>query len=339
MLSGEFWLLMSVVLAALIFDFINGMNDSGNAIATVIATRVLTPIMALVMATVLNFAGAFAFEGVAKTIAGKLIDTSGGFDVTTLMVLCGLLGAIVWSWSMTRFGLPISLSHSLIGGVVGVVIAAGGPLQVKSVSMIFAWMLISPLIGLLVGWGLMVGIMWAFRKAMPTKVNRHFRIWQIFSSASMAFSHGANDAQKAMGIITLALVAAGFQHVAPGDDPVIPLWVKIVCALVIALGTAIGGERVIHTLGNKIIKLMPVHGFAAETAAAGTIQLATILHIPVSTTHIISSSILGVGASKRLSAVRWGVASNIVVAWVLTIPTCAAFAGGLYWLVHLLGFR
>ncbi len=246
---------------------------------------------------------------------------------------------------MARFGLPVSTSHSLIGGLVGVFLIAGAArqLNMRYISTIALWMIMAPVIGFVFGWLLMWSMMWTLRNVAPYKINRHFRVWQIFSSALMAFSHGGNDAQKAMGIITLALLVAkirhGLLHVKiDAGGPHIPLWVITMCALMIALGTGLGARRVIRTLGHRIIKLQPVHGFAAETVAACTIQLATLLHIPISTTHVISS-ILGVGSSKRLSAVRWGVAGNIVIAWVLTIPTCGLAAALLYGFIRLCGIR
>lgn len=195
------------------------------------------------------------------------------------------------------------------------------------------WMICAPLLAFVVGWALMTLMNWLFQRSVPSKVNRHFRVLQVFSSALMAFSHGSNDAQKAMGIITLALLSSGLLHFAPGVPVTVPLWVKVSCALVIALGTGLGGMRVIRTLGHKIIKLEPIHGFVAETVAASTIQLVTLLHVPISTTHVISSSILGIGASRRLSSVRWGIALNIVTGWFFTIPTCAAAGALLYALV------
>jgi PiT family inorganic phosphate transporter len=335
--SIERWVLVAVVVAALAFDFVNGMNDSANAIATVISTRVLTPLAALIMAAVLNFVGAVLFEGVAKTIAGKLVENVA--DVSMLMVFCGLVGAVLWSWLVTLKGLPISLSHALIGGQMGAYLVAQIALKWSTLKEIFTWMIIAPVLGLVSGFLLMLALMWIFHRTAPYRVNKHFRFWQIISSGFMAFSHGANDAQKAMGIITLALVAANVPVGMTADGPAIPLWVKIACASVIAIGTGAGGWNVIRTLGHKMIKLMPVHGFAAETAAAGTITLATALHMPVSTTHVITASIMGVGASKRLSAVRWGVASNIIFAWIFTIPACAAVAAFLYALVRWFGLE
>ncbi|HEX2950757.1 MAG TPA: inorganic phosphate transporter [Armatimonadota bacterium] len=337
--SHQTILLMGVIVTALGFDFVNGMNDSGNAIATVISTRALPPLYALIMAAVLNFVGAVLMEGVAKNIAGKIIDVHAVplNTITPLMILCGLLGAIAWSYLMARIGLPISMSHALIGGLVGVLLLARIPLNLSYIGEICLWMILAPILGFTLGWALMLGIMWIFRNVAPHKMNRQFRYWQLLSSGLMAFSHGANDAQKAMGIITLALVSCNFIHTVHGAVPHIPIWVKLACASVIALGTALGGRKVIGTLGHKIFKLTTVHGFAAEAVASGTIQLATMLHVPISTTHVISSSILGVGSSKRLSAVRWGVAGNIVSAWIFTIPTCGAVGALLYGLVRLLG--
>lgn len=258
------------------------------------------------------------------------------------MILCGLLGAIGWAYLMARAGLPISMSHSLIGGLVGVLLVAG--LFIPAITLnwaylgkILLWMVLAPVLGITFGWLLMLAIMWLFHHASPHRMNSHFRIWQVFSSAAMAFMHGSNDAQKAMGIITLALIAAKVYHPPSLQNPHIPIWVKIACALVIALGTGLGGRRVIGTLGYKIFKLTPVHGFAAETVASATILLATLLKVPISTTHVISSSILGVGSSKRVSAVRWGVAGNIVTAWLFTIPTCGIAAALLYGLVVAIG--
>ena len=333
-------LVVGVVITALTFDFFNGMNDSGNAIATVISTRALPPFAALIMAAILNLAGALLMEGVAKNIAGNIVlGAHASAAVTPLMVLCGLLGAIGWGYTMSRFGMPISMSHSLIGGVVGVLLIAGIRLNFHYLGGICLWMVIAPVLGISLGWLLMVSIMWVFRRVSPYKMNHNFRFWQILSSACMAFMHGSNDAQKAMGIITLALVAGGVHVAKTSSGPEIPLWVKFACATVIALGTGIGGRRIIGTIGHKIFKLTPVHGFAAETAASGTILLATLLNVPISTTHVISSAVLGVGSSKRLSAVRWGVAGNIISAWIFTIPTCGLASALLYGVLHCFGFH
>ncbi|MHB9129574.1 MAG: inorganic phosphate transporter [Armatimonadota bacterium] len=332
-------LVIAVVIAALTFDYVNGMHDAGNAIATVISTRVLTPAAALAMAAVLNLAGAMFFTGVAKSIVTKFAAADSIGSVTPVMILCGLVGASVWSFWTARLGVPVSTSHSLFGGLIGVFLLGGIKLNMAYLTLFGTWMVFAPLLAFSTGWLLMVVIMWIFRHVPRFKINQHFRVWQIVSSASVAFMHGSNDAQKAMGIITLALVAGKFLIIPAGQEASIPFWVKFSCAAVIALGTGIGGMRVIKTLGHKIIKLDPVHGFTAETVAAATIFLVTKMHIPVSTTHIISSSILGIGASKRLSAVRWGIAINIVAAWIFTIPTCAVAGALLYMLVSHLGLK
>jgi PiT family inorganic phosphate transporter len=326
-------LVVAIVVAALGFDYVNGMHDAGNAIATVISTRVLAPWQALLMAAVLNLFGALLFTKVASSIATKF-STAPITDISPLMILCGILGASAWSYFTARIGLPVSTSHSLFGGLIGVFLVGRIPLNMQYMGKLGLWMVLAPLLAFTAGWILMLGLTWVFHRAVPSKVNKHFRHLQLVSSALMAFAHGSNDAQKAMGIITMALVTGGFIVTPDFKHVDIPLWVKVACALVIALGTGFGGMRVIRTLGHKIIKLAPVHGFAAETVASGTIMLVTFLGIPISTTHAISSSILGIGASKRLSTVRWGVATSIVLAWVITIPTCAIAGAALYALVR-----
>lgn len=332
-------LVIGVVIAALTFDYVNGMHDAGNAIATVISTRVLTPGAALFMAAVLNLLGAMVFSGVAKSIVEKFADmpkvAALGLAITPMMILCGLVGASLWSFLTARIGLPVSTSHSLFGGLIGVFLLTGIPLNMTYLGLVFTFIVIAPLFAFVVGWLLMLLITWLVHKTAPFRINKLFRVLQVFSSAGMAFMHGSNDAQKAMGIITMALFVVGFVGKGPHGVE-IPFWVKIACALMMALGTGFGGMRVIKTLGHKIIKLAPIHGFTAETVAATTIFAVTQMHIPVSTTHIISSSILGIGASKRLSTVRWGVAGNIVTAWLFTIPTCALAGAGLYLLVKFL---
>jgi PiT family inorganic phosphate transporter len=330
------WILVAVVVVALAFDYVNGMNDAANAIATVVATRVLTPLAALIMAASMNFLGAVAHTEVAKTIASIYSQPA---EATMLMILCGLLGAVIWSWAMTHLGLPVSISHALIGGLVGAAVLANISLNLPKLKAIVLWIFLAPVIGFIGAFLLMLLLMWIFHATAPHKLNRHFRTMQLCSSAAMAFTHGMNDAQKAMGAITLALVAAGLPVAFVDGGYEVPMWVIVACATVIALGTGIGGWRVIRTLGHKMIRLTPVHGFAAETAAAGSIILATALKMPVSTTHVITSAIMGVGASKRLSAVRWGVATNIVVAWIFTSPACALAGALLYALVRAVGLN
>lgn len=318
-------LIVVVVIAALVFDYINGFHDTANAIATSVSTRVLTPLEAILMAAGLNFLGALFSTEVAKTIGKGIVDTH---IVSMELVLAALLGAIAWNLITWFFGIPSSSSHALIGGVIGAGVIKGGfgVLNYKGIfEKIILPLVVSPITGLVVGYLLMVLLLWLVKSFSPRRVNKYFSKLQILSAAFMAFSHGNNDAQKSMGIITMALVAGGFIK-----SFEVPTWVIIACASAMALGTAGGGWRIIKTMGHRIIKLEPIHGFAAETAAAMTIQVASHFGAPVSTTHVISSSIIGVGAAKRFSAVRWGVAQNMLVAWILTIPASAIIAALCY---------
>ena len=318
-------LLIAIIAVALIFDYTNGFHDTANAIATSVSTRALSPRVAVTMSAVLNLVGALLYTGVAKTVGEGLVNT----DLVTLpLVLAALVGAVTWNFTTWYFGIPSSSSHALIGGLVGAMIASAGVSGVLwggVVDKVIVPMIVSPFIGFFFAFLLMTGLIWLVHKWSPTPVNRWFRLLQPVSAGFMAFSHGGNDAQKTMGIITLALVASGKLTTFE-----IPLWVKIACALAMALGTYSGGWRIIHTLGSKVIKLDPIHGFAAETSAATVIQLATHFGFPVSTTHTITAAIMGVGATRRLSAVRWGVAGNIVMAWVFTLPAAGLIAAGTY---------
>jgi PiT family inorganic phosphate transporter len=323
------FLLVLVVIGALAFDYINGFHDTANAIATVVSTRVLSPTTAIIMAAGLNFAGALVATHVAKTIAGDIVDKG---NATEVVVLAAVVGAIFWNLLTWVYGIPSSSSHALIGGLVGAAMAKGGAeiitwggLLAKVIYPLFG----SPLAGFLIGYVLMSVIAFFFASANPGRAGGAFRKLQVVSSALMAFSHGQNDAQKSMGIITLALVSAGFLKEAE-----VPLWVKLSCALVMALGTAAGGWRIIHTVGQKIIRLEPVHGFAAETSGAAVILAAGHFGMPISTTHVITASIFGVGSSKRLSAVRWHVARSVVMAWVITLPATATVGALTYWLLR-----
>lgn len=313
-------LLIAVIVLALLFDFINGFHDTANAIATSIGTKVLTPAQALGMAAVLNFVGAMLHTEVAKTI-GKGIINDG--IVNPKIVLFALISAIIWNLLTWYLAIPSSSSHALIGALVGAAITASSQ-SWDAVNWqalfdkVVLYLFLSPIIGFIFGYIFMFLLTWVFHKATHTKVNGIFKKLQICSAALMSYSHGSNDAQKSMGVITMALVAGGVIK-----DFNIPLWVKLCCAIAMALGTMSGGWKIIKTMGVNMIKLEPINGFAAETGAAITIQAATALGAPVSTTHIITSSIMGVGASKRLSAVRWSLAKTILVAWVLTIP-CSA---------------
>ncbi len=316
-------LLILVIALTLVFDFINGFHDAANAIATVVSTRVMRPMTAVAYGGILNFAGALLGTEVAATIGKGLVDA----DVINLQtVLCTVLSAIVWNLITWYKGLPTSSSHAIIGSLLGATFfsaGASGAIHWSAVgNKVVIPMICSPLLGFAIGCVLMIALTWLVYRMNSGRTNRIFGKLQIVSAGFMALSHGHNDTQKSMGIIALALVLAY-----PGNEFEVPLWVILTCAITMGLGTMMGGWRIIRTLGNKMITLQPVHGFAAETTASIIIAGASHWGIPVSTTQVISSSILGVGATKRLSAVRWGVVGNIVWAWVLTIPLTFAFAG------------
>lgn len=315
-----FFLLVCVILLATVFDFINGFHDTANAIATSVSTRVLSPKVAVVMAAVLNMVGALSGTAVAKTVGAGLVDAA---SVTQITVVSALISAIVWDIITWYFGLPTSSSHAVLSSIVGAAIATAGADVIisKGVYKVLAGLVFSPVVGIILGFFLMVFLIWLFRRAAPSLVSKMFGRLQIVSAAYMAFSHGNNDAQKTMGIITMALVS---YYKLP--DFHVPAWVIILCATAMAFGTAAGGWRIIKTLGVRLVHLRPINGFAAETAAATIIEIASRIGLPLSTTHVISSTIMGVGASKRLSAVRWGIGGNIIIAWILTLPACAILA-------------
>ena len=323
-------ILIAIVAIALLFDYTNGFHDTANAIATSVSTRAIPPRVAVLMAAILNFVGALVSTSVAKTVGEGIVNT----DLVTLpLVLSALIGAVVWNLVTWYFGLPSSSSQALFGGLIGAMIAAAGVSGVEwsgVVQKIIIPMIASPILGFVVAWLAMTGLFWVLRRRSPAPTHRNFRFAQWFSTGFIAFSHGGNDAQKTMGIITLALVASG-----QITDFVVPLWVTLACAFAMALGTYSGGWRIIHTMGSKVIKLDPVQGFTAQTSAATIIQLATHFGFPVSTTHTITAAIMGVGSTQRLTAVRWGVAGNIAVAWVLTLPAAALVAGLVYLLLDL----
>jgi PiT family inorganic phosphate transporter len=327
--SPELFGLIAIVTIALVFDYTNGFHDAANAIATAVSTRALTPRAALAMAAVANLVGALVATGVAKTVGKGIIDTPSGSGGLVL-VFAALIGAIAWNLLTWYFGLPSSSSHALIGGLVGAALAASSNVKWDGVvDKVLIPMVLSPLIGFALAYLLMLGILWAFRKRNPRKTNAAFRRAQIGSAAAMAFGHGLQDAQKTMGVIVLALVTYGSQ-----EDFDVPLWVKLAAALAISAGTYAGGWRIMRTLGRRVIELDPPRGFAAETTAAGVLYTtAFVYEVPVSTTHTITSAIMGVGATRRLSAVRWGVARTIVTAWVLTIPAAALVAALTYELI------
>lgn len=328
----ELALVIIVVAVALSFDYTNGFHDAANAIATSVSTRALTPRAALLMAAFFNLVGALLGTEVATTIAEEIIAVD---DVPAhqglVIVLCGLIGAITWNLITWWLGLPSSSTHAIIGGLTGVGIASGVTVYWNAiVDKVVLPMIISPLVGFFGAYLAMVALLWIFRRANPHKTFRRFRIAQTASAAAMALGHGLQDAQKTMGVILLALVAGGYHE----DNGEIPFWVKISAATAISLGTYSGGWRIMRTLGRRIIELDPARGFVAETVSALVLYAnAFILHAPVSTTHTITSAIMGVGATKRLSAVRWGVAKNIAGAWILTIPAAALVSALLYFLL------
>jgi PiT family inorganic phosphate transporter len=315
-----------LILVALTFDYINGFHDAANSIATVVSTRVLSPGKAVIWAAFFNFAAAFGFgTAVAKTVGSGMIDVR---EVTFLVIFAGLFAAIVWDLITWYYGLPTSSSHALIGGYAGGAVAKAGfgAIIASGWTKTLIFIVLAPTIGLLLGFSFMVGIYWLFQGFAPSKVDRWFRRLQLVSAALYSLGHGANDAQKTMGIIAGVLLAGGYLKVFA-----IPFWVVLAAHGAIALGTLSGGWRIIHTMGSKITRLQPVGGFAAETAGAVSLFLATSLGVPVSTTHTITGAIVGVGATRRLSAVRWGIAGRIVWAWILTIPASFTIAAATYW--------
>ena len=332
-MDASILLLGAVVVLALIFDFINGFHDAANAIATVVSTRVLRPAPAVAFGAVLNFAGAMMGTEVAATIGKGLVNAA---SLTMGTVLCTLIGAIIWNIITWYKGLPTSSSHALMGSLMGATFFSAGNSNImwdKVMAKIVVPMVSSPVLGITIGFVLMMALTWMFYRMKLGRINRLFGRLQLLSAGFMAFNHGLNDAQKSMGIIALALLLA---H--PGVEFVVPMWVKLACAIAMGLGTMSGGWRIIRTLGNKMIKLQPIHGFAAETTASIIIGGASHFGIPVSTTQVITTSIMGVGATKRLSAVRWGLVGNIVWAWMLTLPLTFLLAGALMFLyAHIFG--
>jgi PiT family inorganic phosphate transporter len=322
-------LLLAIILAALVYDFFNGFNDCANAIATTVSTRALSPRAAIIMAWVLNFFGAMSHTAVATTVGKGVVDPQ---QVSLVLVLAALIGASAWTGLASFSGIPVSVTHSLIGGLLGAGIVASGfqIILVRGINKILLAMILSPIFGFLGGLLLIVAVSWAFKGSPFRKVNHRFKRWQILSAAWMAFSHGMNDAQNAMGIIALALVSYG--ALATFE---VPLWVMIICATAMALGTSVGGWKVIKTMGSKVFKLQPVHGFSAETSAATVIAGMSFIGAPISTTHVISTAIMGAGSAQGLSAVRWGIVRNIIIAWIVTIPASAAVAGLLYFVFRL----
>jgi PiT family inorganic phosphate transporter len=330
-MDSNFLAVVALIGVALVFDFINGFHDAANSIATVVSTRVLTPGKAVIWAAFFNFVAAFTFgTAVAKTVGAGLVDIS---IVSFSVIFAGLIGAIIWDLITWYYGLPTSSSHALIGGYAGAAVtkAGWGAIILSGWTKTLVFIVLAPLIGMVLGFTLMVAIFWIFQSTPPGRVDHWFRRLQLVSAAAYSLGHGGNDAQKTMGIIAGALVAGNYLALDNGHLP-IPLWVILAAHAAIALGTLSGGWRIIHTMGSKITKLTPVGGFAAETAGAISLFTATHLGVPVSTTHTITGAIIGVGSIKRLSAVRWGIAGRIVWAWILTIPASAFIAAVTYWL-------
>lgn len=326
-----------VVIFALAFDFINGFHDTANAIATSVSTRALKPRVAVMMAAVMNFIGAITFVGVAKAIASDIVDpfSLNAFDGDTtgsVVILAALCSAITWNLLTWYFGIPSSSSHTLIGSIAGAAIASAGfgILNYEGFIKILQALLISPVIALAIGFMMMKLFKFLFKNFSLYSTNKGFRIVQIFTAALQAFTHGTNDAQKAMGIITMALIAANMQS---GDE--VQDWVRVACALAMGLGTAVGGYKIIKTVGGKIMKIRPVNGVAADLSSASIIFGATLIHLPVSTTHVISSAIMGVGAAQRVKGVNWAIARKIVITWFITMPISALMAGGFFLLLSL----
>ena len=329
----EIYIVGSIILTALIFDYINGFHDAANSIATVVSTRVLSPGKAVMWAAFFNFIAAFGFgTAVAKTVGAGMVDLA---IVTHAVIFAGLMGAIVWDLITWYWGLPTSSSHALFGGYAGAAIAKAGFAAVimSGWTKTLLFIVLAPMIGMGVGLLVMNSIYFFFAQTPPSRVDRWFRRLQLASAAGFSLMHGANDAQKTMGIIAGALVTGGYLQMQNGELP-IPFWVIMAAHTAIGLGTLSGGWRIIHTMGSKITKLRPEGGFAAETGAAAAIYIATMLGVGISTTHTITGAIVGVGATRRVSAVRWGVARQIVWAWVLTIPAAAAIGATTYWLLE-----
>ena len=325
----ELQIMMCLVIGlALLFDFINGFHDTANAIATSVSTRALHPSHAIIMAAVLNFAGAMYSTGVAKTIGAGIVKSAQHVDEH--IIVAALIGSVLWNLLTWWLSLPSSSSHALVGGIIGAVLVSVGPdgLNFFGIGEIVLSLILSPLVAIVTGCCVMLLLYRLFGRFSPSAVNGKFKKMQILSAAMMAFSHGSNDAQKSMGIITLALLSAGYISVFE-----VPTFVKICCATAMACGTAVGGWRIIKTIGGKIFKLEPISGFAADLNSSIVIFSATLLHLPVSTTHVVSGSIMGVGTAKRISAVRWGVAQQMVAAWVMTIPSTAIIGAIAYKIV------
>ncbi|MBO1624390.1 inorganic phosphate transporter [Bacillus cereus] len=319
-----------IVICALAFDFINGFHDTANAIATAVSTKALKPRQAIIMAAIMNFLGAMTFTGVAKTITKDIVDPF-ALEHGSYVILAALLAAIAWNLITWYYGIPSSSSHAIIGAIAGAAIAAAGlsSINFKGFIKILEALIISPIVAFVIGFIVYSIFKVVFKNFNLTKTNQNFRLFQVFTAALQAYTHGTNDAQKAMGIITMALMTNGLHS--SGD---IPFWVQFSCALAMGLGTSVGGWKIIKTVGGQIMKIRPVNGVAADLSSSLVIFGATFIHLPVSTTHVISSSILGVGASHRVKGVKWGTAQRMLITWVITLPISASLAALFYYLLH-----
>ncbi|EFI84268.1 Low-affinity inorganic phosphate transporter 1 [Listeria grayi] len=325
-----------IVVAGLLFDFINGFHDIANAVATCISTRALKPRVAILMAAVMNFLGAISFTGVAESLTSSIINPF-KLENGVFVVLCGVLAAVIWNLLTWLVGMPSSSSHALIGAIAGAAVASANSFQILNYTgflTIILALIISPILGFTVGYLIYSLIKWLFRNRKRAKANRHFRIAQIFTAAIQAYSHGTNDAQKTMGIITLALITSGFQSKSAG----VPLWVQISCAAAMALGSSIGGYRIIKTVGTKIMKIEPVTGVAADLSSLSVIMTATLTKLPVSTTQVIDSSIMGVGTANHKKEVNWRTGKNMLVTWLITLPLSGTLAALVFWLLNAIFF-
>ncbi|MCI8278065.1 inorganic phosphate transporter [Staphylococcus xylosus] len=324
---------VAIVIFSLIFDFINGFHDTANAVATAVSTRALTPRTAILLASVMNFIGALTFTGVAGTITKDIVDPF-KLENGLVVVLAAIIAAIFWNLLTWYYGIPSSSSHALIGSIAGAAIASQGSFAVlhyQGFTKIIIVLLLSPVIAFCVGFIMYSIVKIVFKNANLTKTNRNFRFFQIFTASLQSFSHGTNDAQKSMGIITLALIVAGIQT---GSSVEPQLWVKVSCATAMGLGTAVGGWKIIKTVGGNIMKIRPANGAAADLSSALTIFVASSLHFPLSTTHVVSSSILGVGSSNRIKGVKWNTAQRMIVTWVITLPISAIVAALIYYIIN-----
>lgn len=329
MLEQASILIFIVIALALIFDFVNGFHDTANAIATCVSTRAVSSAVAIIMSAILNFAGAMISTGVAKTIGGDIVQSAS--MVNEIIIIAALAGAIIWNLITWWFGMPSSSSHALVGGIIGAVVISVGFMGLNGYGIlkIFLSLILSPLVAMLVGWLTLHIIFILCHSIRPATVNDNCNRLQVISAALMAFAHGSNDAQKSMGIITLALLSGGYIGALE-----VPTFVKILCAFAMAFGTSVGGWKIIRTVGGKIFKMQPVHGFAADLNSSIVIFTATLLHLPVSTTHVVSGSIMGVGSAQRIKAVHWDVARQMLTAWIMTIPCTAILSAIIYLILH-----